>query len=66
MGGITLRTWNANDTPVGEKAQWKFTTIHELHCRKGENGETPTVTALKFIGYVKLVFVLRYILMALQ
>jgi hypothetical protein len=50
LGTITFRTWNADDTPAGEKAQWKFTTLHEYRVRKLDGGEIPTITALKFVG----------------
>ncbi|KAG8823617.1 hypothetical protein FRC17_009281 [Serendipita sp. 399] len=50
QGTITLRTWTTEDTPLGEKAQWKWKTLHEYKCRKVDNGEPPTVTALKFVG----------------
>ena len=50
LGTITLRTWNTDETPEGEKAQWKFTTLHEYWSRKLESGEIPTITALKFVG----------------
>lgn len=50
LGTITFRTWNADDTPEGEMAQWKFTTLHEYRVRQLDNGEIPTITALKFVG----------------
>lgn len=51
-GTITLRSWNADDTPDGETAQWKWVMLHEYKCKKVEGGEVPAVTALKFVGYV--------------
>ena len=50
LGIITFRTWSADDTHEGEKAQWKFTTLHEYKPRKLDGGEIPTITALKFVG----------------
>jgi hypothetical protein len=49
-GTIALRSWNVEDTPSGETAQWRWTLLHEYKCRKVENGEALAVTALKFIG----------------
>ncbi|EMD36591.1 hypothetical protein CERSUDRAFT_115625 [Gelatoporia subvermispora B] len=54
-GTITLRTWDADDTPGGEKAQWKFRTLRELRVKglDGERqarGQTSAVTALRFVG----------------
>lgn len=49
-GTITLRSWNVDDTPAGETAQWKWTSLHEYKCRKVDNGDAPAVTALKFVG----------------
>lgn len=53
-GTIALRTWNADNTPAGEKAQWQFTTLRTLKVREDEelNAYTsrPAVTALKFVG----------------
>ncbi|KAI0002519.1 beach-domain-containing protein [Russula compacta] len=44
-GKITLRTWNADNTPEGETAQWEFVTLRVL------NAEKPSaVTALRFVG----------------
>jgi len=51
-GTIALRSWNADDTPAGETARWKWVLLHEYKCRKVANGETLPVTALKFVGYV--------------
>ncbi|EIN04780.1 beach-domain-containing protein [Punctularia strigosozonata HHB-11173 SS5] len=48
-GSITLRTWNADDTPEGAKAQWKFVTLRSLEVRKDRH-ESPCITALKFVG----------------
>lgn len=48
-GKITLRTWNADATPKGEKCKWEFVTLRTLHARK-VNGEALPVTALRFIG----------------
>ena len=50
VGSITLRSWNTDETPEGEKAKWSFTSLREFKCRKADGGEAPTVTALKFIG----------------
>lgn len=56
-GSIALRTWNADNTPEGQKAQWEFVTLKTLKVKtaQGERkarGLTPCVTALKFVGYV--------------
>lgn len=57
-GTITMRTWNADDTPEGEKARWQFRTLRELKV-KGPDGErqargqASVVTALKFVGYAE-------------
>ena len=32
-GTITLRTWNANATPEGEKARWEFVTLKTLKVK---------------------------------
>ncbi|OCH84794.1 beach-domain-containing protein [Obba rivulosa] len=54
-GVITLRTWDADDTFEGEKAQWKFRTLRELKVKglDGERqirGQTSAVMALRFVG----------------
>ncbi|KAG8759860.1 hypothetical protein FRC14_004821 [Serendipita sp. 396] len=49
-GTITFRTWSIEDTPPGETAQWKWKTLHEYKCRKVDSGDSPIVTAIKFIG----------------
>lgn len=49
-GTIALRTWNTDETPAGEKAQWKWAQLHEYKCRKAEGGGVPQITALKFVG----------------
>jgi WD40 repeat protein len=59
-GTITLRTWNAENTPEGEKAKWAFVTVRLMkvrtHC--GDiPGRGPCITALKFIGFVSFSFV---------
>lgn len=53
-GTITLRTWNANSTPEGEKAQWKFVTLKTLKVKSESRfrSSIPCVTALRFVGYV--------------
>ncbi|KAF8327734.1 beach-domain-containing protein [Cantharellus anzutake] len=53
-GSISLRTWNPNDTPLEEKAKWKFSTVRNLKMRKepGLGMWLPTVTALKFVGEI--------------
>jgi len=53
-GTIALRTWNADDTPAGGKAEWKFRTLRELIVRKtgAGKGKDIQITALKFIGEV--------------
>ncbi|EGO20076.1 hypothetical protein SERLADRAFT_374121 [Serpula lacrymans var. lacrymans S7.9] len=35
-GAITLRTWNADGTPPGEKAEWEFVTITTLKHRPSD------------------------------
>ncbi|RPD65419.1 beach-domain-containing protein [Lentinus tigrinus ALCF2SS1-7] len=51
-GTITLRTWNANNTPEGEKAQWEFVTLKTLKVKSESRfrSSIPCVTALKFVG----------------
>jgi hypothetical protein len=51
-GTISLRTWTADDTSAGEKAEWKFRTLRELIVRKAGSGRGRDIqiTALKFIG----------------
>ncbi|KZV83556.1 beach-domain-containing protein [Exidia glandulosa HHB12029] len=57
-GGITLRTWDfradrADDEQAASTSSmgnWRFTTLRSLKCRAEDDGETPTVTALKFVG----------------
>jgi hypothetical protein len=55
-GTIALRTWNADDTPPGEKAQWRFVTLRTLKVREDDelNASTvrPAVLSLKFVGCV--------------
>lgn len=51
-GTITLRTWNAEKTPEGEKARWEFVTLRTLTARPAASGEQPDITALKFLGCV--------------
>ncbi|KAF4609487.1 hypothetical protein D9613_012349 [Agrocybe pediades] len=48
-GSITLRTWTADGTPEGEKAQWEFLTIRTMKVRM-TGTRPPAVTALKFLG----------------
>ncbi|KZT02850.1 beach-domain-containing protein [Laetiporus sulphureus 93-53] len=54
-GTITLRTWNADSTPEGEKARWEFATLKTLKVKDPDGdiqprGFTSCVTALKFVG----------------
>ncbi|KAF8882140.1 hypothetical protein BD779DRAFT_1544178 [Infundibulicybe gibba] len=51
-GSITLRTWTADGTPEGEKAQWEFVTIRTMKVRAVGRGvsRSPSVTALRFLG----------------
>lgn len=53
-GTISLRTWNANNTPEGEKAKWAFVTLKKMRVKntEGSRGVAPCVTALRFVGYV--------------
>ncbi|KAF8266238.1 beach-domain-containing protein [Lactarius quietus] len=44
-GKITLRSWNADNTPKGERAVWEFVTLTVLKAEKSS-----AITALKFIG----------------
>src|SRR5947208_1566769 len=37
-GTITVRTWNADSTPEGEKAKWEFVTLRAMKVRPGESG----------------------------
>ncbi|PPQ94175.1 hypothetical protein CVT25_003811 [Psilocybe cyanescens] len=56
-GSITLRTWTADGTPEGEKAQWEFLTIRTMKVRMVGHNRPPAVTALKFLGQVNMSFV---------
>ncbi|KAF8885379.1 hypothetical protein CPB84DRAFT_1837906 [Gymnopilus junonius] len=49
-GSITLRTWTADGTPEGEKAQWEFLTIRTMKVRMVGHNRPPAVMALKFLG----------------
>ncbi|KAI8986856.1 beach-domain-containing protein [Trametes punicea] len=51
-GMITLRTWNTESTPQGEKARWEFVTLKTLKVKtEGRfRSAIPCVTALKFVG----------------
>ena len=50
-GSITLRTWTADGTPEGEKAQWEFLTIRTMKIRAEKGAQRPpSVTALKLLG----------------
>lgn len=50
-GSIVLRTWSADGTPEGEKAQWEFLTIRTMKARaSGDSIRSPGVTCLKFLG----------------
>ncbi|KAF8509163.1 beach-domain-containing protein [Hysterangium stoloniferum] len=49
-GTIALRTWDTNETPEGERAQWQFRTLRTLKCRPADGGFTSMITALRFIG----------------
>lgn len=55
-GSIVFRTWNADNTPPGEKAKWEWVTTAVLKVRTRNLGEAledrPGVTALRFIGLV--------------
>lgn len=53
-GTINLRTWTADGTPEGEKAQWEFVTVRTMKVRAVGRGVSrpPSVTALKFLGSV--------------
>jgi len=46
-GKITLRTWNADNTPKGEIARWEFVTLKVLKAE-----QPSAITALRFVGYV--------------
>ncbi|KAH8103359.1 beach-domain-containing protein [Cristinia sonorae] len=55
-GSITLRTWNTDNTPTGEKARWEFVTLRTVKVkipeaeRRLSRVTMPCVTALRFIG----------------
>ena len=57
-GSITLRTWTADGTPEGERAQWEFLTIRTMKVRMLGQNRPPSVTALKFLGWGRNVFFL--------
>lgn len=44
-GKITLRTWNADNTPKDERARWEFVTLRVLKAEKPS-----PITALRFHG----------------
>jgi WD40 repeat protein len=44
-GKITLRTWNADNTPKEETARWEFVTLRVLKAEKPS-----AITALRFVG----------------
>ncbi|KAG5653219.1 hypothetical protein H0H81_001696 [Sphagnurus paluster] len=46
-GSITLRTWTADGTPEGEKAQWEFVTMRTMKARMTGRGVTrpPSITS---------------------
>ncbi|KAF9531325.1 hypothetical protein CPB83DRAFT_848844 [Crepidotus variabilis] len=50
-GNITLRTWTADGTEEGKKAQWEFLQVRVMKV-KLVHGATrpPAVTALRFVG----------------
>ena len=48
-GKITLRTWNADNTPREETARWEFGTMRVLKAEK-----PGAITALRFVGYVEM------------
>lgn len=50
-GKITLRTWNADNTPKEETARWEFVTMRVLKAEKPS-----AITALRFVGYVEMMF----------
>lgn len=54
-GAITLRTWNTDNTPPGQRAEWEFVTMRIMRVRTHTPGngsaKPPCVTSLKFIGY---------------
>lgn len=63
-GTITLRTWNADNTPPGEKARWEFRTLRDLLVKRsgaGRGRDVP-ITALKFVGYVFSLYIAHKIL----
>ena len=45
-GKLTLRSWNADNTPKGQQAVWEFVTLTVLQAEKSS-----AITALKFVGY---------------
>ncbi|PPQ75051.1 hypothetical protein CVT24_010464 [Panaeolus cyanescens] len=49
-GSITLRTWTADGTPDGEKAQWEFLTIRTMKVKMLGHNRPPAITALRFLG----------------
>jgi len=50
VGAVKLWTWNAEDTPEGEKARWKIVPLRTMECRRLDDGTVPVVTALEFVG----------------
>lgn len=54
-GTITLRTWNTDDTPAGERAVWEFVTLKKMKVKTPDGaaalrGALPCITALRFVG----------------
>jgi hypothetical protein len=59
-GKITLRSWNADNTPKEETAQWEFVTLRVLKAEK-----PGAITALKFVGYGLLLWPVLWLTWAL-
>lgn len=54
-GTITLRTWNTDRTPEGQKAEWEFIVLKTMKVKDADGevqskGSASCVTALKFVG----------------
>ncbi|KAH7092832.1 beach-domain-containing protein [Auriculariales sp. MPI-PUGE-AT-0066] len=57
-GGMTLRTWLFTGPPdgkddrgdLGNEFNWTFKTLRSLKCRTEDDGQTPNITTIRFVG----------------
>ena len=59
-GTITLRSWNTDATPPGEKAEWQLTVLRTLKVEHDGSRravkDATCITAIKFVGSVFISF----------